>query len=108
RTDGLQSGRDGRGPAMDAMKSVGVHVVGQPRRASDAGDDHELLARDPQLGEDRLHGAEDGVIAAAGAPAYFLIGDEVFFGQRGRYGRDFAHVSSAPGSHRSWRGSRTP
>ena len=35
----------------------------------------------PQLGEDLLHGGEDRVVTAAGAPADLLIGDEILLGE---------------------------
>ncbi len=43
------------------------------------GNDHEFFARDTQVGEDHLHGGEDGVISAARTPANFLIGLKIFF-----------------------------
>ena len=32
-----------------------------------------------EFGEDGLHGGENGVVAAAGAPANFLVGLKIFF-----------------------------
>ena len=73
---------DGRGAAVDAVHPVGAHVIGEPARAADAGDEDDLLGRDPHLGEELLDGRQDGVVAAARAPAGLLIGGEVLLGQR--------------------------
>ena len=55
-------------------------------------DEHGLLAVDAELGEDLLHLREDRVVAAAGAPADFLVGGEVVGLQDGkRCGRCDAH-----------------
>src|SRR4029079_16887444 len=68
--------------------------------AADAGDHHELLARDAELGEDLLHGGQDGVVAAARAPADLLVGLEVLLVE-GRDGKLSGHASKAPGSRGS-------
>ena len=46
-----------------------------------------VLPRDLELGEEGLEGGEDGVVAAAWAPADFLVGLEIFFGVDGQSGR---------------------
>ncbi len=78
---GLEAGGDGRRAAVDAVEAVGVHVVGQAAGAADAGDEDDVLARDAEVGHDALGLGEDRVVAAAGAPAHFLVGDEVLAGQ---------------------------
>src|SRR5271155_3383331 len=60
------------------VETKSVHVVGEAAGAADAAHDYEIFALDAEFGEDGLHGGEDGVVAAAGAPADFLIGLEVF------------------------------
>ena len=80
----LQAGGEGRRPAVDGVEAVGVHVVGEAAGAADAGDEHDLLARHAEAGQRLLHLGEDGVVAAARAPADFLVAGEVLGGQRGR------------------------
>lgn len=72
-----QARGDGRGAAVDGVHPVGVHVVREPGGAADARDEDDVLLRQPQLGHEALHRGEDGVVAAAGAPAHFLVGLEV-------------------------------
>src|SRR5216683_2621195 len=72
-----QTDRSGRGAPMDRVHAVAVHVVRQPRRAADPGDDHQVLARDLQFRQEALEGGQDGVVAAARAPANFLVRLEV-------------------------------
>ena len=45
---GHARGQRRRAP-VDAVHPVGVHVVDEPPRAADAGDEHDLLGRDAQL-----------------------------------------------------------
>ena len=87
RTHELDAGGDGRRAAMDGVKAEGIHVIREAAGAADTGDEDEFFARDAQFGEDHLHGGEDGVVSAAGAPADFLVGLEVFLGVDGRCGR---------------------
>ena len=77
----LEARRDGRSAAVDAVYPVSVHVVGKAARAADAADEHDVLLGHVQLGHHLLHGGEDGEVGAAGAPAHFLIADEIFLGQ---------------------------
>ena len=72
-----QAGGQGRGPAVDGVDAVGVHVVGEAGGAADAGDEDHVLPRDAELGHEHLDGGEDGVVAAAGAPADLLVGGPV-------------------------------
>ena len=62
---------------VDRVHAVGVHVVREPRRAADAADEDDVLLGHPQLGHEPLHGGQDGVVPAAGAPAHLLVGLEV-------------------------------
>src|SRR5271155_1140525 len=85
--DQFHAGGDGGRAAVDGVETEGVHVIREAAGAADAGDEDEFLARDAEFSEDGLNGGEDGVIAAAGAPADFLVGLEIFFcvnRQRGR------------------------
>ena len=78
--NGFESGGYGGRAAVDGVEAEGVHVIREAGGAADAGDDDEVFALDAEVGEDGLDGGEDGVVAAAGAPADFLVGLEVFFG----------------------------
>ena len=71
----------GRRAAVNGVEAKGVHVIGEAAGAADAGNDDEFFARDAQLGENGLHRGQDGVVAAAGAPANFLVGLKIFLGQ---------------------------
>ena len=75
-------GGDRGRPAVDRVHAVGVHVVGETRGAADAGNDHRVLTLDPQLRHEALERRQHGVVAAAGAPADFLITREVLAVQR--------------------------
>ena len=74
---GLEAGRHRRGPAVDRVHAVGVHVVREAARAADAGDEHDLLAGDAEGGHHLLHLGEDRVVAATGTPADVLVAGEV-------------------------------
>ena len=60
----------------------------------------EFFARDAEFGENHLHGGENGVVAATGAPADFLVGLEVFLGVNGQGGG--GHFIS-PQKFKGWR-----
>ena len=65
---------------MDRVHAVGLEVVGEARGAADAGDEHDVLAAQPEVGQEALHGLEHGVVAAARAPADLLVAGEVLAG----------------------------
>ena len=73
----LQTGSDGRRPAMDRVHPISFHVIGKTRGATNTGNDGHLVFIQAKLGKDVLNLFEDGVISAAGAPAHFLVGGEV-------------------------------
>src|SRR5262249_888155 len=73
---------DRRGAAVDRMHPVRLHVVREAGRAADAGDEDDLLAWKAELRHEALDGGEDGVVAAARAPAHLLVGLEVLRRQR--------------------------
>ncbi len=77
----LEARGDGRRPAVDAVHAVGVHVVREAPRTPDATDEHDVLLVHPQVRQQALHGGQDGVVAAPGAPAHLLVGLEVLAGQ---------------------------
>lgn len=79
----FDTGGDGGCAAVDGVEAVGVHVEREAAGAADAGDADELFARDAEFWEDALECVEDGVVAAAGAPADVIGGDEVLAGERG-------------------------
>src|SRR6185312_9288572 len=63
--------------AVDRVHAVGVHVVGKPGRAPDAGDEDDVVPRNAELGHESLDRGQDRVVAAPRAPTYFLVGLEV-------------------------------
>src|SRR5690606_21537655 len=87
----LEAGRHRRRAAVDGVEAVRVHVVGEPARAADAGDEHDVLPPLRQLGEDALDGGQHGVVPAPRAPADVGAGDEVLAGEGGQR----AHVAVA-------------
>ena len=79
-----QAGGDGRGAPVDRVHAVGVEVVREARGAADARDEDDVLALEPEVGQEALHRGEDRVVAAAGAPAHLLVGGELLLGLPGR------------------------
>ena len=66
---------------VDAMETVGIHVVGEARGAADAADDNDVFLLLAQLREYVLNGLQDGVVTTTGAPFHHLIACKIFFGQ---------------------------
>ena len=81
RAGGLEASRERRRAAVDRVEAVRVHVVRQPAGAADARDEHDVLLLVAEVGHDLLGLGEDRVVAAAGAPADFLVGHEVLPGE---------------------------
>ena len=80
----LEARGERRRPAVDRVEAVGVHVVREAAGAADARDEHKLFSRNAERRERLFHLREDRVIAAAGAPADFLIAGEVLGRQSGQ------------------------
>src|SRR6186713_2826016 len=76
------TGSDRSSTAVNRVHAVGVHVVRETRRATDAGNDHGVLALDPQLRHEALERGEDCVVATAWTPTDLLITGEVLTVQR--------------------------
>ena len=89
----LDPGRERRRAAVDGVEAVGRHVIRKAARAADAVDEHGLLARDAEVGHGPLHGFQHRIIAAARAPAHFLVARPVLGGGDGRH---FVHRPTAP------------
>src|SRR5262249_26771035 len=51
----------------------GVEVVREARGAADAGDEHDVLAAQAEVGQEALDRGEDRVVTAPGAPAHLLV-----------------------------------
>jgi hypothetical protein len=68
---------DRRRTPVDRVHPVRLHVVREARRAADARHEHDPLALEAELGHEALDDVEDRVVAAARAPAHFLVGLEV-------------------------------
>ena len=81
RVGDLDTRGHGVGAAVHRMEPVGLHVIDEPRRAADARHEREKVVRRVgrvgDLGQRALYGAEDGVVAASGAPAYLLVAFEI-------------------------------
>ena len=71
----------GVGAAVDRVEAEGLHVVDEARRAADARYEREevvgRVGAVGNLGQCALHGVQNGVVAAAGAPAYLLVAFEI-------------------------------
>ena len=78
---GLDARGDGVRTSVDAVEAERRPVVDEARRAADARDEGELVVRRVgrigHFGQCALHGVEDGVVAAARAPAYLLVALEI-------------------------------
>ena len=72
RIGDLEACGDGGRTAVDGVESVGGHVVGQTRGATDAGNDGGAVRGHAQSCHSLVESVEDGVVAAAGAPAHAL------------------------------------
>ena len=81
----LHAARDRRRAAVDGVEAVGRHVIGKARGAADARDEHHLVGRGADLGQGLPDALDDGVVAAARAPADFLIALEVLRRQCARH-----------------------
>ena len=81
RVGDLDARRHGVGAPVHGVEPVGLHVVDEPRRAADARHEREQVVRRVgrvgDFGQRALHGAEDGVVAASGTPAYLLVAFEI-------------------------------
>ena len=89
----LDPGRHRRRAAVDGVEAVGRHVIRKAARAADAGDEHGLFARDIEVGHGPLHRFQHRIIAAARAPAHFLVAGPVLGGGDGRH---LIHVRYPP------------
>jgi len=75
----FETGGDRRCAAVNRVETERIHVIRETGRAADAGDDYEILTLDAEFRKNGLDGGQNGVVAAAGAPADFLVGLKVFF-----------------------------
>src|SRR5438045_4509935 len=79
------------------MHAVRLHVVREACGAADPGDEDDLLARQAELRHEALQSGQDGVVAAAGAPADLLVGLEVLRGELAFHGFDDRREGTLPG-----------
>ena len=89
-----KSGRQRRRAPVYRVDAVCVHVIGETAGAADAGDEDGLLFGRARLRQHPLHLRQDRIVAAAGAPAHRLVGDEILAGEGDFFGRACAHLSS--------------
>ncbi len=77
----LDTGGHGIGAAVYRVETEGLHIVDEARRAADARDEGEEVVRRVggvrNFGQCALHGVQDGVVAAARAPAHLLVALEI-------------------------------
>src|SRR4051794_26244260 len=72
-----QPGGDGRRATVDRVESIGLQVVREAARASDAGHERDVLAAQPEFGQEVADGVEDDVVTTTGAPPDLLVTGEV-------------------------------
>src|SRR3982074_1749052 len=77
----LQTGRKRRRTPMNRMEAVSVHVVRKPARTSDSRNENNILGQDPELGHGLLDRGQNCIVAASGAPANFLVSNEILASQ---------------------------
>src|SRR5262249_4305982 len=70
-------GEPSRAP-VKRWEAVGVHVVWEAAETADTGDEHDLFLRNAEFRHYLLNLRQDRIVAAAGTPAHFLIGLEIF------------------------------
>ena len=58
-----------QGAPMDAVETVGFHVMGKTARAADSGHEHRLFRTQSLVATQPLYRCQYGVVAATGAPA---------------------------------------
>lgn len=84
RSGGFEAAGDGSCSSVDGVHAIGIHIIGKAAAAADTGYDHYIFTGDAKGRHHLLHLRQDGVVSTTRAPAYFLIGGEVFGGKSGR------------------------
>ena len=69
----LEAGSDCGSAAMNGVEAIGVAVVRQTRRASDAGDYGGHVGRHAEFGHCLMEAVQNCVVAASGTPANTLV-----------------------------------
>ena len=72
-------------PAVNRVKTVGGHVVGETRRAPDPRNEDAVLTRHLQVGQGLLNRLENGIVATPRAPADLLVRGKVLRLELGQY-----------------------
>src|SRR5688572_33479855 len=100
---GFQSGCDRCCTTVNGVQSICVHVIGEPAAATDAGNDHNVLAGDAKCWHYFLHLCQDGIITAARAPAHFLVCRKILR-RKGRLWQcsRFTHTANLVDLNGSW------
>src|ERR1035437_2193669 len=80
---GGQTRGDGRGPPVDGVHSVSVHVIRQTSGTTDTREEHRVLTSDTEVGQKHLHRGQDGVVTTPGAPPDLLVGRPILAGGHG-------------------------
>ena len=64
-------------PAVNPMKAISIDIIGESTGTTNAGHKHKFLARDAQVWQSFLGLGQNRVITTSGAPAYFLVRNEI-------------------------------
>jgi len=63
---------------VNGVDTIGVHIVGEPAAATDAGNENGLLGRYADFGKYFFHLSQDGIIAATWTPTDILVTGKIF------------------------------
>ena len=73
----FHAGSDSAGAAVNAVETVGVDIIRNTGRASDAGYHADILFFVASFGERVQHRGKNGVVTASGAPLNHLVAGEI-------------------------------
>ena len=73
----LKAAGESRSPTVNAVHSVGVHIIRKTTRSTDTANEHGILLRRARLSQNFFHLGQDRIVATTGAPTNVLIRSEV-------------------------------
>ena len=77
---------------VNRVHTICIHIIRKPAAAANTRYNHNIFFGNANARHNLLHLRQYGIIAATGAPAYFLVGGKIFRGKNGQYrGRCFTH-----------------
>ena len=74
----LSSGCNSSSPAMNRMKTISIHVIGETGRTSNSGNYCPRLFRVPQFSHGLLYGVNDTMVTATRTPTNLLVALKIF------------------------------